>query len=359
MSGQDEQTKFRSYDFVEKQIQTGSEIINKANGFHAFYTHAKWISGVSRNPSGTSFLLSRLMENMEKIGIDSYPSNANDGRSPLILVDGLTSKLGKGFQTFLQKLREQLHSNDYDNRADFALLQACCWDLFLERERYSGIIPGASNFHEYLLWDDGGLWKKTAWQGDIKHRNRQAWIGAGWPSASLATYAITSSKDYPLPNEFDTWARQAYDALVFSQKELTAFYHGRSESIFNRKPADHYVNALCEFLPYYRSERGHWLPSNGMGDPGGPQRWQGLLDDKLTMHKRHLLLDGWLTLWPGEEEGSYYLQPASLALLYWAVRRTPLPNTETPEIFVQNYAWHRDEHWFGGFWKAECKHAKR
>ena len=75
-----------------------------------------------------------------------------------------------------------------------------------------------------------------------------------------------------------------------------------------------------------------------MGDRGGPRLWKGLLDDSMTMHIRHLLLDGWLTLW-ADDKNVLYLQPSSLALLYWAALQVDMPYTDTPENFINNYDW--------------------
>jgi hypothetical protein len=67
------------------------------------------------------------------------------------------------------------------------------------------------------------------------------------------------------------------------------------------------------------------------------------------MHLLHLLFDGWLTLWPVEESGkiNLYLQPGSLALLYWAANIADMPHTESPETFLKSYNW-SDPKWFGG-----------
>ena len=309
---------------------------------------------ISRSPS----LLTLLFDWTLNVSVDDYLKMESFDKSPWVLISKLTPGLAFDFQTFVQKLRKDLNEGIYNKHCGFSMFQATYSDLFLERERYSGIVPGIMNFHELLLWDDGNLWVADSWAGESKRRNRLAWNGAGWMSSSMRDYAKNSPDEiFPIPPGFDVELQQANEALLRSLDELTVFYSGQPKPIFNRERGNNYVRALCEFLPYRRSSgRLPWLPSNGLGDPGGPIRWQGLLANNLSMHKRHLLMDGWLSLWPGVN-GNYYLQPASLALLFWAAREAGMPFTENPEAFIENYACHNDPLWFGGHWKPENKYA--
>lgn len=351
----------------QPRISSLDDILKNSEGkFSIFYANASWIHILKgRNLLAIDFfeILNQFFDQfvLQKGSIKDFASSEQIKTPSLVLISELNENLPEDFQSFIQTLRKNLHDGKYDQDRGFAQLQACCWDLVLERERYSGIVTGASKCREYLLWDDGGLTKESAWAANAEKRNRQAWIGAGWCCFSLRHYASAHNREkYPLPPEFNAWARQAHDALQESLKALTAFYARQNRSLFSRSRGDNYVHALCEFLPYRRTTDPSlpWLPSNGLGNRGGPMRWRGLLDDRLSMHKRHLLLDGWITLWPCRD-GQWYLQPASLALLYWAAREAWMPHTDTPEVFLKNYRWSAGkEHWFGGFWQPEDEDAQ-
>ncbi len=67
-------------------------------------------------------------------------------------------------------------------------------------------------------------------------------------------------------------------------------------------------------------------------------------------------MDGWLTLWPVKEnqETTLYVQPGSLAILYWAAKTASMPHTDSPDVFLENYDW-SDPRWFGGNWSRVQK----
>lgn len=386
MSNGFSQQRLRCFDLVLQQAKgdtLGTVLSGTDRGFKAFYAQASWIKALEKEDIAVvdfSKMLNQFFErfNVQKTSTKYYslqqPKNffpkklqntikqfktnlapSQTVQAPLVLVSKLAEDDTSEFQVFIQKLRADLVEGNYDQICGFGMFQSCCWDLFLERERYSGLVPGASKYFEYLLWDDGGLSEQSAWHEDVKVRNRQAWIGAGWMSASLQAYADAHPNEaYPIPPEFDAWAQQANEALLSSLKALVNFYCGQNKEIISRNRSGNYVRALCEFLPYCRTADGTGsLPSNGLGDPGGPMRWRGLLDDNLSMHKRHLLLDGWITLWRCGD-GQWYLQPGSLALLFWAAREAGLPHTESPEAFIDGYEWWKAKNlWFGGHWQPE------
>ena len=80
-----------------------------------------------------------------------------------------------------------------------ALNQASVFDLVGDRREKSPLIDATLGYHEYLLWDDGGLWGKENWHNqhdevkkaygsksntsplDTWAEQRMAWVGAGWP----------------------------------------------------------------------------------------------------------------------------------------------------------------------------------
>ena len=328
-------------------------------GFHAFYTHASLVSGVAVSAQGSSpqaieqcfgratkVLVNQYLDKYSGSEEQSPENDPADPEKPLVLIGDFGTKSSPSVvQQFFQMLREQLNGGKFRDRAGYSLNHSMVWDLFLERERYSGIIPGAQGYHEYLLWDTGGLIETS----DLT--DKDAWMGAGWISSRLRKNK-QAGVTYPDPTELTIWARQANENLAQSYSALAKHYDGQPErNIYCREPWNNYVRTLCEFLPFHNSlSNNRPVPSNGLGDPGGPMVWRGLLDNRLHMHKRHLLLDGWLTLWPHrEDEELLYVQPGSLALLYWAAKRADMPHTGKPTDFVEHYQWN-DAPWFGGRW---------
>lgn len=207
------------------------------------------------------------------------------------------------------------------------------------------------NCAEYLLWDDGGLWETTAW--DV----RSAWIGAGWPCARLQKSWSADSSTWPeLPSNQSERMNSAITDLHQHDQHLMAYLAkdgGHDNPDLKRLDWGNYGAALLEFLPpFWRDDSQQRLPCHTPGGHGRPLEWRGL--DKLHMHLRHLLLDSWLSLWSGQGEnaGKLYLQPASLAILYWAAQRMGKPFTDTPKNFLQHYRWDLCDSWFGGRWRG-------
>lgn len=306
--------------------------------------------------SRRALLLSELTENQD-FHLRSDTTYLLGG----FLFDGFQEKIC----LFLRILRKALA--DAEISEGICLSQATVFDLAADRNAQSPLYSGTLNYMEYLLWDDGDLWGKEAWKkqaASLIEKNphlsegaaalRLAWQGAGWMSSQLAMRCQSSDDSWPNPVDIETWAEAARASLVRYDHALIKYFLGEKHS----SPPGHndwnnYVRTLCDFLPPHKSRKGQdWLASTNSGDPGGPRLWSGILDEGIHMYLRHLLLDGWLTLWPVDDDGGtkFYLQPGSLALLYWAARRADMPYSRTPEQFLRNYDW-SDPHWFGGQWR--------
>ncbi len=189
---------------------------------------------------------------------------------------------------------------------------------------------------------------------------RLAWLGSGWLSSRLEATLMQNPGNYttdpcPYPPEIETWAKAALQRLMEYDAAFLAYYRkDQKADLPGWQSWQNYISTLCEFLPYHQARspdasKGDYLPTNSSGSRGGPRLWQGYLYPQVNMHIRHLLLDGWLTLWPVEDK--LYYQPGSLALLYWAAKHADKPYTNTPREFIENYDWNSAT-WFGGNWEG-------
>ena len=236
-----------------------------------------------------------------------------------------------------------------------------------DRYEQSPLHPGNLGYNEYLLWNDGGLWGPDNWHNERdtlippfteqEANLRLAWLGAGWLSSRLSEHIQNNPKPWIHHPDIDTWARKSLETLKQFDTVLINHYHKQEkpEDPPGRKAWNTYLRTLCDFLPYhYSDEEGTRvrLPSNSLANKGGPRPWRGLLHDTVTMHVRHLLIEGWLTLWPIVDSNGFetlYLQPGSMALLYWAARELQMPHTASPDDFLNGYDW-SNPLWFGGQW---------
>ena len=378
------------------------------SGYHAFYGHS---AVMKRETSTTSELkdcfLAHLSGESSLVTID--PSLQADDWTPeagklYLPGDSLPKDYAEKTSRFLRQLREALAAGTggFSAKPAFAqnltsvfsrvnrllntgkpspafaiaLNQASVFDLVGDRREKSPLIDATLGYHEYLLWDDGGLWGKENWHNqhdevkkaygsksntsplDTWAEQRMAWVGAGWPNQSLARWCSILDEAWPELPEFSTMANAKLERLERYDLALAEYYRKtKTCDPPGYKPWNDYVRLLCNFLPDHRSrsDPNKWLGSNTLGDDGGPRRWRGILDDRLNMHLVHLLLDGWLILWPVEKDSHtrFYLQPGSLALLYWAAQLADMPWTNTPQNFLEHYDW-SDPNWFGAcreYWK--------
>lgn len=196
------------------------------------------------------------------------------------------------------------------------------------------------------------MWEKDAWNN--KDALALAWRGSGWARVRIAqeqTGANPLAFSSVLENRFN---KAAEDLNLYGSALLHYVDQHDGEHLpkLMRNPGVSYVAAMLEFLPgYWRDPAQRDQPPFPCHSPGGfagPIPWPGI--DALHQHLRHLFLDGWLSLWKVDDE--LYLQPASLALLYWAARRADKPFTEMPKQFIEHYAWDHAP-WFGGYLKGE------
>ncbi|OGT88327.1 MAG: hypothetical protein A2286_13120 [Gammaproteobacteria bacterium RIFOXYA12_FULL_61_12] len=247
--------------------------------------------------------------------------------------------------THLRKLDDQDH---FKKCCCGFLLPATAWDLLISRPLGSNLLGQ----RELLIWNSVGLDSAAAWPADPRERDHQAWLGAGWAGQWLREEAGRGT-EYPHPDHWEERLRTSLDWLVRADAEVAAYLTGSPDrDAYNRRAGQAHLRALCQFIP------ARLVPHFGkvypvIGDnPGRPLPWQGtLVDQRLNMHLRQLLLDGWVIPWQGLDD-QVRLQPASLALLYWAAKRYDchFPHTETPEAFLKHYGWADDPNWFGGYW---------
>lgn len=335
--------------------------IKKGKGFHAFYTNETLISGIQNSVGGSSKVLkekfSRFFNNLKYLSIaENTCSKLSESSSntPLVLINGLgSSAKAEMITTFFQGLRELLGERKFKENIGFSLNEASSWDLFLEREKYSGIIPDAHDYQEYLLWDSANTLDLSPKDG---FNGSDVWLGAGWINSRLRRQKSDFENQVHI-EKLDFWCRNANDNLSRSLDKLANFYQNKGIAPCNLENNTNFIRSLCEFLPYHKSCRtNRIIPSNSLGERGGPMRWRGFLDDQMYLRKRHLLMDGWLTLWSVKEnqETTLYVQPGSLAILYWAAKTASMPHTDSPDVFLENYDW-SDPRWFGGNWKKVQK----
>ncbi len=355
-------------------------VLGKATrGYHAFYGHS--VAVMKRQTSAASKLkdcfVAHLAGESSLVTIDPSLQAADwtpEAGKLYFPGDSLPKDYAEKTSRFLRQLREALAAGTggFNEKPAFALNQASVFDLVGDRREHSALIAETLGYYEYLLWDDGGLWGVKNWQSQRNNWNehctldkknawaeqRMAWIGAGWPSQSLARWCKRFDEAWPVLPELSTMANAALERLERYDLALAEYYRKtETRDPPGYKPWNDYVRLLCNFLPdhHSREEPYKWLGSNTLGDDGGPRRWRGMLDDRLNMHLIHLLLDGWLTLWPVEKDGRtrFYLQPGSLALLYWVAQLADMPWTDTPQSFLEHYDW-SDPNWFGAcreYWK--------
>lgn len=289
----------------------------------------------------------------------------------MLYVPGSSLSPGYAAKTreFIGKLRNTLadeENNPFNGQAAYALNHATVYTLLGDPHEHSRVIDDTLGYKEYLLWDDGGLWRQQAWDQRVAElvtqgmaeqeaEKRLAWTGAGWMSLQFEHMCDRKTEAWPTPPELAVWANSALSNLKQYDLALAEYFQKEQKrDLPGLRLGSDYIRCLCNFLPDHRSRTNtkKWLSSNTLGEQGGPRLWQGVLDGRLHMHLWHLLLDGWLTLWPVKKEGDridLYLQPGSLALLYWAANFADMPHTESPQAFLENYDWSDGAvKWFGG-----------
>lgn len=234
------------------------------------------------------------------------------------------------------------------------MTSAAQWDAVNDRTKGSLFPIGTPfNYHEYVIWVKGPHYPRSV-NDEKSLTNEQAWIGAGWPGHKYRKALDMSAEDFKfnIPPAIEQQFQEAYSALVKSGEELEELNTAGKRKLLNTLNYQTYRRALCEFLPpHYSSALPGYIPSNVRGGEGGPIKWSGIIDPELYIQKRHLFLDGWLIPFPHGD--GVVLQPASIALLYWAAREEGRPHTESPQAFLTKYQWELYDSWFGGRWQPQ------
>lgn len=282
-------------------------------------------------------ILDGLEIRRELLSGDDDPRAFHDQEEPsgpcihLVAPLGLSSEeYARRLDTYMGRLRQAcMNDRAFDKGPCILLARADLWDRGFQPDIQSPFLKMGGQLQAFLLWDDGGLWDERVWKKDEEARLCQAWRGSGWAETRIP------DGDEELPFD-DTLARQLDRSLEALARQLP-------------DPEDrdvgHLQRALCRYLPRVRKGK-RWatpFPNSPFRDPGRPRKLEGL--PALDHWERLLLLDGWLTPW--SYKGDPYVQPGSLALLYWAAKALGYDFTEKPKDFLDNYDWSAPE-WFGG-----------
>ena len=322
-----------------KTIEIDS-ILNENKEVQVIFTTAMYIfKSYSTNYEDT---LNKLF-NLETRYLSNKKNTLQLDKKIYFLDQNLNTQETRGYIISLfNQLRRELSNEDTIDNIGYFILPFYARDILHDRTLFSHV-----NYSEYICWDDAGL------SGKRKISDYQAFHGSGWHSlaerqqfSSLSDYDIGALQhDY---NQHLAW---------ISQQEEQLIYMGKKEGLNLEMPNQHqhYLRCLAEYLPPFFYERfDDWVPSIP-GKQGGPKPWTNIWD--LDMHTRHLLLDGWLTIWQDiNDPNKYWLQPASLSMLYWVAKKIRSGYQGSPEEFLDpsKYHWNLSQNWFGGRWKAEA-----
>ncbi len=223
---------------------------------------------------------------------------------------------------YMGKLRTIVASNE--ECPDFSLFaRGDFWSLAFQPEFGSQFLDGSGEFLSIgLLWDDGGLWEKKEWNEDDSERLKQAWKGSGWLETRFSGPGIGGGA-FPYNDYLERVLNNNISALA---KQLSVVSGDGEED-----SRSGLIRRLCAFLPKV-SVNGRFrtpFPNDPVNDPGKPVEFSDVAD--MNRLDRLMMFDGWLTLWPGKEDGRFWLQPASLAVLYWAAKKQFYAYTGNPE----------------------------
>ncbi|MEQ1531721.1 MAG: hypothetical protein ABL925_20605 [Methylococcales bacterium] len=322
-----------------------------SKGFHAFYTHAAIVDQAERHEGLSASELRRCFENK---GFNFKDDNQQAVGAMMLLGRHQDAHNLNALFSVLDGVRIALtETNTYFDNPGASINSCIVFGLHNRDPSFGSRNIPNTDFHEYLLWDDGGLWTgaDSDWS-QAASKDYLAWLGAGWMRSRLQNQLAAQHQQHcEFIPQIAEWAESARKNLLRSDEALVNFFKGEEPA--GRQPWNSYIRTLCDFLPYHRprDNSNDWYPSNSLADEGGPMQWHGFVDSKMHLHVRNLLLDGWLTLWPSKHDTEHlYLQPGSLALLFWAARWGDMPHTDSPEDFLANYNWAENKHWFGGNW---------
>ncbi len=320
---------------VEKSSQKLIDVITgslQKKGGYVLYGNASWFEEGS-----SSNLLSLINEQLNK----NKSITALETDSELNLTDGLHVISGKFSSysnlhnnaeqfSFLRALpgavRKAALAGTFNNAPFILLAPPICYDFFNRADESS--LGALDIAHEYLLTADNG-------SADQAVSFKQAWSGNGFAGWRFREYHSNETTEFPYSPGFHEVMDKTLEKLQFYEQLLE---HNHAFDNIHQYGQSGFLDALIDFLPAYR--HGNELiatNSRWPNEPEGPIVWKDILE--LDYYQRQLLLDGLLTLCPNSQKtGGYLLQPASLALLYWAARRLQYTHSAAgAEEFMKYY----------------------
>ncbi len=318
---------------------------SKDPGIHVLLTHEGYLENLLLDPSfreeilGEGASVCRMPKDMsdERGGLEaSFHLISPFGLSCDSYVSGLTAYMGKLRQQFFNSGSSSAHATDKENRL-VSLARADFWSIAFQPEVSSPFLAIGGILHTYLLWNKGGGWEEEGNGYWACH----AWRGSGW----VEPFVDCGAKNN-LP-----FSEDLSDRLKANLYRLARQYpcNETEQSVDQRK--HDLLRTLCSYLPRVNDGKEWRTPfPNTPDEPGAPKHFHDLAS--LGRLERMLLLDGWLTPWQYQDE--WYVQPGSLALLYWAARELKYAHTASPERFIERYDWSAPG-WFGGHLRQKRK----
>ncbi len=313
---------------LPSESKSWNKDFNSERGISCFITHESYLFDTLENrdirselfPTHDSFVIFSERKEFSGLCVDMV--------APIRLTE---KEYSTELTNYMGRLRQAaINDGAFMNEPCIILARADFWSKAFQPEVQSPLSNlGSDYLQTFLLWDDGGLWIKDDWQEHEEGRLRQAWRGSGWVETRIPESQHTFPFNEGLANQM--------------KKSLEALIKQRSDP--KEKDIEHFQRALCRYLPrVWKKERlSTPFPNNPFRDHFRPQQ----LEDLATLDEmeRLLLMDGWLTPWRYKDK--WYIQPGSLALLYWAANSLGYEYTDTPEDFLKYYDWSAKE-WFGG-----------
>ena len=294
----------------------------------SFLTHESYLLDVVDNRE----IRSELFPNHNSFVIFFKQNEFSSPCVNIVASFGLTKKdFSNKLIDYMGRLRKAaINDRAFEKEPCILLARADFWTIAFQPDYQSPLSNMGDYLQAFLLWDDGGLWEESAWETKVEDRCRQAWRGSGW----VETRIPESQHPFPFNESLAYEIEKSLEALVKQRQET------------KEKDIEHFQRALCRYLPrVWKVERwGTPFPNNPFRDYLRPHQ----LEDLATLDEieRLLLLDGWLTPWLYQDK--WYIQPGSLALLYWAANSLGYEYADSPENFMKYYDWSSPE-WFGGY----------
>jgi len=313
-------------------------------GINLFFTHGGYLPHMAYGQSIKDDLFSGKPINFIRMPLEYgdkkklKPFQGGKGKNTVHLVGAFELPLDeyeKKLQSCFGWLRQKITERSQEGKSSVMLIaQPDVWWLGFQPDIHSVLLESGDFLHTYLLWDDGNLWDREVWANDSESRLKAAWRGSGWSETRVARI---ERGDFPCNDDLSTQFRNNLDLLVKQASDAES-----KQSVDQRK--HDLLRTLCSYLPRVYDGKEWRTPfPNTPDEPGAPKRFDDLAS--LGRLERILLLDGWLTPW--QYKKAWYVQPGSLALLYWAAKELKYAYTGSPEQFIKCYDWSAPE-WFGG-----------